>query len=149
MGICLAVHSIVHTPRSRSIAPHTIYEAQWYAERWSALTLICQTLGWNKIPWDEASTYHSADIYCCNKSKYELLRTLACAAALNLPFTTPNSAWTAYHDQPAPQPFRHLIERSDSGYTAIYLPVELRTPIAIPSSSEWETFTVGSAVHLR
>jgi hypothetical protein len=149
MGICLDVESIVHIPRYPSLAPHTIYEAQWYAERWGLLVLICKTFSWKKIPWDEPSTYHSAESYCCNKSKYDLLRTVACAAALNQPFTTPDSAWAAYHAAPSSPTYRHLIERNDSEYMALYLPLDLASPIAIPSTSAWDTFTVGSAVHLK
>jgi hypothetical protein len=149
LGICLDVHSIVYPPAYPPIAPHTLGEARWYAERWHLVVLIAERFGWHKLPWDEPSPYHSADSYCCNKSKYDLLRAVACAVAAEVPFTTPETAWALHAAENAPSRFQHLIMRNDSGYVAIYLPTEIAMPVVIPSTSDWESFTVGSAIHLK
>jgi hypothetical protein len=145
MGICFEVDNLLGSrelvhPRFR-VAKTRV---DWQTERRAVILAICQHFGWKWTPWEEPSERHGTEGNCCSKSRYDWLRALAIAIATD-------DATSTAEELIAPNivanRFRHLTNRNDSQYTAVYIPTDFEQPFQI-DTAQWETCTIASSVGL-
>jgi hypothetical protein len=149
MGICFDVHSIVHTPPYPPIVPGSKVEAQWYDQQWDYVHDFCQHFGWKSTPWEEPSDRHGKEDYSCSWSRFDLLRAVAVCAAQDRRFVTQADAWAHAGPIESAGRFLHILDRGDSSYTALYVPVGITVPAHFATSSIWDVITVASSIRLQ
>lgn len=132
MGVCVNVASLLQPPDSPPFRANESVRVEWLKNRNEVIRLICDHFDWWALPWCEPPAQYAIQGDCFNQSRYYKL--LERARELD---EISHSAQ-----------FVHLVNRDDSQYAAIYIPIEFDKPFQIRTSFEWEVCTIGSAVAL-